>query len=84
MEVGNKIQVYNGQFRGNILVLSKTASGKTYFIQKLAENGFFGEIVQAYCISGIHISLARKAEIQASFLCPIDFFNVGDYEDLKF
>ena len=47
MEVGNKIQVYDGQFRGNILVVGKTALDKIYFIQKLAENGFFGEIVQA-------------------------------------
>ena len=63
--------------------MGKTASGKTYFIQKLAENEFFGEIVQAYWIPGIHISLALEAEIQASFSCPIDFFNVGDYEDLN-
>ena len=45
MEVGNKIQVYDAQYKRNILVLGKTASGKTYFIQKLAENGFFGDIV---------------------------------------
>ena len=83
MEVGNKIQVYDAQFKGNILVLGKTASGKTYFIQKLAENGFFGDIVQAYWVSGVHISLAREAEIQASFSCPVGFFNVADSEDLN-
>ena len=82
MEVGNKIQVYDRQFQGNILVLGKTASGKTYFIQKLTENGFFGEIVQAYWISGVHLSVAREGEIQASFSCPIGFFNVADYKDL--
>ena len=75
--------MHDRQFRGNILILGKTASGKTYFIQKLAENGFFGDIVQAYWISGVHISLAREAEIQVSFSCPIGFYNVADYEDLK-
>ena len=64
-------------------MLGKTALGKTYFIQKLAENGYFGDIVQAYWISGVHISLAREAEIQASFSCPVGFFNVADYEDLN-
>ena len=37
MEVGNKIQVYDGQFRGNILVLGKAASGKTRSIRVLEE-----------------------------------------------
>ena len=37
MEVGNKIQVYDGQFPGNILVLGKTASGKTGSIRVLEE-----------------------------------------------
>ena len=54
-------------------MLGKTALGKTYFIQKLAENGFFGDIVQAYWISGVHISLAREAEIQASFHALLGF-----------
>ena len=83
MEVGNRIQVYDGQFRGNILVLGKTASGKTYFIQKLAENGFFGPIVQAHWISGVYLSLSRQAEIQASFSCSVEFYNVDDWEDLN-
>ena len=37
MEVGNKILVYDRQFRGNILVLGKTASGKTRTIRVLEE-----------------------------------------------
>ena len=35
MEVGSKSQVYDGQFRGNILVLGKTASGKTRSIEEI-------------------------------------------------
>ena len=33
------IDIYDGQFRGNILVLGRTDSGKTYYIQQLALNG---------------------------------------------
>ena len=83
MEVGNKIQVYDGQFRGNILVVGKTGSGKTYFIQQLAVNNFFDDIQICYWVSGVSISLAREAEIQSSFACPVEFFNVNDYEDLN-
>ena len=83
MEVGNKFQVYDGQFRENILVLGKTASGKTYFIQKLAENRFFGPIVQAHWISGVCLSLSRQAEIQPSFSCTVEFYNVDNWEDLN-
>ena len=83
MEVGNKIQVCDGQFRGNILVVRKTESGKTYFRQQLALNNFFGDIQMCYWVSGVSISLAREAEIQSSFACPVEFFNVNDYEDLN-
>ena len=64
-------------------MLGKTSLGKTYFIQNVAENNFFRETIQAYWISGVHLSLARAAEIQPSFSFPIDFFNVSDYEDLN-
>ena len=33
--------IYNGQFRGNILIVEGTYQGKTTFIQKLAINNFF-------------------------------------------
>ena len=41
MEVGTK-SICNGRFHGNILVVGKTACGKTYFLQKLGLNNFFG------------------------------------------
>ena len=34
MKAGNK-STYDGQFRGNILVVGKRGWGKTYFLQKL-------------------------------------------------
>ena len=37
--------VYNGKFTGNILVVGRIGCGKTAFVQKLAVNKFFGELV---------------------------------------
>ena len=36
--------IYDGTFRGNILVLGRTECGKTSFVQKLALYDFFGEL----------------------------------------
>ena len=46
MEAGNNIGIYDGQFRGNILVVGKTGFVKTYFIQQLALNNFFSNIAK--------------------------------------
>ena len=43
--------IYNGRFGGNILVVGKTECGKTGFVQKLAVNKFFGELVKAEWVS---------------------------------
>ena len=37
--------IYDGQFRGNILVVGRTGCGKTTFLEKLGLNSFFGEII---------------------------------------
>ena len=37
--------IYDGQFRGNILVVGRTGCGKTTFLEKLGLNNFFGEII---------------------------------------
>ena len=42
MEVGNN-KTYDGQLRGNILVVGITGCGKTHFLQKLAVNKLFGK-----------------------------------------
>ena len=52
MEAGNKAN-YKGQSRGNILVVGKTGCGKTYLLQKLALNKFFGELVKTELVTGI-------------------------------
>ena len=36
--------VYDGTFFENILIVGKTACGKTYFTQKLTLNNAFGEL----------------------------------------
>ena len=63
MEVGNK-SIYDGQFCGNILVVGKTGCGKTYFLQKLRLNKFFGKLVKTKWVTSIEIDEQREAEIQ--------------------
>ena len=55
---------YNGQFRGNILIVGRTGCGKTTF---LGLNNFFGNIIKTEQISGIDIDRKREAEIQSYF-----------------
>ena len=62
MEVGNK-SIYDGRFCGNILVVGKTACGKTYFLQKLGINTFFGKLVKTQWVTGIDIDEQREHEI---------------------
>ena len=40
------MSIYNGHFCRNILVVGKTGSGKTYFLQKLGVNKFLGKLVK--------------------------------------
>ena len=77
------IDIYDGQFRGNILVLGRTDSGKTYFIQQLALNGIFGNLEKTYWVSGITLSDTRKAQIQSCFSNEIEFYDISSYEDLN-
>ena len=46
---------YDGQFRGNILVVGRTSYGKTTFLEKLGLNNFLGNIIKTEWISGIDI-----------------------------
>ena len=70
MEVGNK-SICDGQFCGNILVIGKT--GKTYFVQKLWLNKFFGNSVKAEWVTGIEADEQREAEIQSCFINKVEF-----------
>ena len=53
--------IYDGEFRGNILVVGRTGCGKT-FLEKLSLNNFFGEIIKTEWVSGIDIDKTREAE----------------------
>ena len=58
---------YDGQFRGNILVVGRTGCGKTTFLEKLGLNNFFGNIIKTEWISGIDIDKKREVKIQSYF-----------------
>ena len=83
MEVRNNIDIYDRQFWGNILVVGETGCSKTYFIQQLALNNFFGNIVKTEWVRGIYISKAPEAEIQSCLDTPVDFYHVPDQDTLE-
>ena len=72
MEVANK-SIQDGRFRGNILVVGKTACGKTYFLQKLGLSKLFGKLVKTEWVAGIEIVEQREAEIQSCFSKEVEF-----------
>ena len=63
--------IYDGRFKGNILVVGRTECGKTTFVQKLALYNFFGKLKTAKGISGIRLNGSREAEIESNFSCDI-------------
>ena len=77
------MNIYDGQFRGNILVPGRTGCGKTYFLQNLGLHNFFGEIVKTEWISGIEISKSREAEIQSCFSIEVELDQASSADDLK-
>ena len=74
--------IYDGKFRGNILVLGRTECGKTSFVQKLALYDFFGKLKNAKWVSGIQLNESREAEIESNFSCDISFFYPNDTNEL--
>ena len=74
--------IYDGKFRGNILVLGRTECGKTSFVQKLALYDFFGKLKNAKWVSGIQLNEGREAEIESNFSCDISFFYPNDINEL--
>ena len=74
--------IYDGRFRGNILVLGRTECGKTSFVQKLALYDFFGKLKNAKWVSGIQLNESREAEIESNFSCDISFFYPNDINEL--
>ena len=74
--------IYDGKFRGNILVLGRTECGKTSFVQKLALYDFFGKLKNTKWVSGIQLNESREAEIESNFSCEISFFYPNDINEL--
>ena len=74
--------IFDGQFRGNVLVLGRTECGKTSFVQTLALYDFFGRLKNAKCVSGIKLNASREAEIESNFSCEITFYYPNDVNDL--
>ena len=75
--------VYNGKFVGNILVVGRTGCGKTAFVQKLAVNQFFGELIKAEWVSYIKLDKQREAELQSCFDCQLDSYYPRNKEQFE-
>ena len=58
--------IYDGQSRGNILVVDRTSCGKTTFLEKLGLNTFFGEIIKTEWVSGIDID--KKERLKSNLI----------------
>ena len=61
--------VYDGQFTGNILVVGRTACGKTGFVQRLAVNNFWGILLRqnGYLIS----NLIKKGKLKYNLVLTV-------------
>ena len=57
---------YDGQFRGNILVVGRTGYGKITFLEKLGLNNFSGNIIKTEWISGIVID--KKERLKSNLI----------------
>ena len=52
---------YDGKFEGNILAVGRTGCGKTGFVQKLALNKFFGDLIKTEWASYVKLDKQREA-----------------------
>ena len=75
--------VYNGKFKGNILIVGRTECGKTYFTQKLAINNFFGKLKKTEWVSYIILTKEMEAEIESCFQCEVQFHYLQDQAALS-
>ena len=62
--------ICDGQFYGNVLVVSRTWCGKTTFLEKLGLNNFFGNIVKTEWISGIDID--KKERLKSNLILVME------------
>ena len=77
--------MYDGKFEGNILIVGRTRSGKTTFVQNLGKNNLFGDISEAYWIPKIILSRERADVIRESFDQQEIYFNYPEnLEDFNY
>lgn len=64
---GDREYVYNGKFQENALIVGRTGCGKTTFIEKIGQQGLFGEeITDVFWVSKVSLSKEREALIRGS------------------
>ena len=61
--------------------MGKKACGKTYFLQKLGPNKFFGKLVKTEWVTGIEIDEQRETKIQSCFSKKVEFHLVTEPND---
>ena len=67
------IYTYDGRFRGNILVVGRTGCGQTGFVQKLAVNRFFGDIIKAEWVSYVKLDNQEKLKFNLVWIAKSIF-----------
>ena len=76
---------YDGKFEGNILVVGRTACGKTTFAQNLGKNNLFGDISEVYWVSKIALSDEIEEAIRDRFSNRELYFNYpANLEDFNY
>ena len=76
-------EIYDGKFVGNILIVGRTACGKTFFTEKLALINFFGKLKKTEGVTYIKLTKEREAEIESCFACSVEFHYLQGQSDLK-
>ena len=62
--------------------MGKTACEKTYFLQKLGLNKFFGKSVKTEWVTGVEIDEQREVEIQSCFSKEVEFHLATEPDDI--
>ena len=78
--------MYDGKFKGNILIVGRAGCEKTTFVRNLRKNKMFGDVKEVYWISKIELSEDREESIRDCFVnhnvkfdCPN---NAEEFDDL--
>ena len=78
--------MYDGKFKGNILIVGRAGCGKTTFVRNLRKNKMFGDVKEVYWISKIELSEDREESIRDCFVnhnVKFDYpNNAEEFDDL--